>query len=158
MPRNDLVDRLVLEEFSLFEDDPLGYTADRDRALERLLNDGVGGKEAVEAWKAFERRFLTTGDGGTTLSAHGLDRARSLGEDVAVDERVQKKIHKALRAADGSETEDRLREEVGASDREFEQNVWILRRRGVVETRTDLYGDERSVVLANAASEGDGED
>jgi hypothetical protein len=153
MPRNDLVDRLVLEEFSLFEEDPLGYTADRDRALGRLIDDSVVGKEAVEAWTAFERRFLTTGNGGTTLSAHGIDRARSLGEDVAVDGEVQTKIHKALRAADGSETGDRLREAVGASDREFEQNVWILRSRGVVETHTDLYGGEQSVVLTDSASE-----
>jgi len=153
MPRNDLVDRLVLEEFGLFEEGPLGYTADRDRALGRLVDDGVAGKEATEAWKAFERRFLTTGNGGTTLSAHGIDRARALGEDVAVDGEVQTKIHKALRAADGSETGEGLREAVGASDREFEQNLWVLRSRGVVETHTDLYGGERSVALTDSASE-----
>lgn len=153
MPRKDLVDRLVVEEFSIFEDDPLGYTADRERALERLMEDGVDGKAALEAWNEFEKRFLTTGDGGTTLSAHGLDRARALGEDVAVDEEVQTRIHKALRAADGQETEDRLRQEADIADNEFEQNVWILRRRGVVETHTDVYGDERTVVLADAASE-----
>ena len=147
MSKNDLVDRLVVEEFEVFADDALGYTADRDRAVESLLNNGVADDEAYRAWVEFERRYLTTGDGGLTLSAHALDRASALGKQVAVDEDVRAEIYEALREADGRMSEDGLRGRVDASDAEFEQSLWTLRRRGVVETRTDAYGDDRSVVL-----------
>lgn len=154
MPRKDLVDRIVVEEFGIFEDDPLDYTADRNRAIERLLQDGVSGKDAKEAWKSFERRYLTTGNGGTTFSAHGLDRAWALGEGVLIDDEVRTRTVEALRDTGGSETEERLREEVGAPEGVFRQSLWTLRRRGVVETRTDPYGGGRSVVLVEPAYSG----
>jgi hypothetical protein len=147
MPRNDLVDRLVTEEFGVFASDPLGYTADRERGIESLVNDGVDKKEALEVWTEFSRRFLTTGDGGTTLSAHGLDRARSLGENVAVDDETRAEIYEALRDADGTSNRKKLHEKVGASEDEFDQSLWTLRRRGIVETHTDVYTEEVTVSL-----------
>jgi len=147
MPRNDLVDRLVTEEFGIFASDPLGYTADRDRGIEGLVNDGLDEREAREVLTEFKRRFLTTGDGGTTFSAHGLDRARALGEDVAMDENVRAKVYEALRDSDGRATVEGLRKEVGASDDVFEQSLWTLRHRGVVETSTDAYDDETTVTV-----------
>ena len=147
MPRNDLVDRLVTEEFGVFASDPLGYTADRERGIESLVNDGVDKKEALEVWTEFSRRFLTTGDGGTTLSAHGLDRARSLGENVAVDDETRADIYEALRDADGTSNREKLHEKVGASEEEFDQSLWTLRRRGIVETHTDVYTEEVTVSL-----------
>jgi len=156
MPRNDLVDRLVADEFGVFADDPLGYTADRDRATENLLNDGVDEKEALDTWKEFSRRFLTTGDGGTTLSAHGLDRARSLGENVAVDDETRAEIYEELRDTGGTALREEIREAVDASEDEFEQSLWTLRRRGVVETHTDVYTDDTKVVLTEPdGDEGD---
>ena len=154
MSRNDLVDRIVVGEFGIFEDDPLSYTADRSRAIESMLEDGVSGKDAQEAWGSFERRYLTTGDGGTTLSAHGLDRARTLGEDVLVDGEVRTSTVEVLRDTDGSETEERLRDEVGAPEGVFLQSLWTLRRRGIVETHTDPYAGDRSVALAEPESLG----
>ena len=147
MPRNDLVDRIVVEEFGVFASDPLGYTADRERGIESLVNDGVDKKEAREVWTEFSRRFLTTGDGGTTLSAHGLDRARSLGENVAVDDETRAEIYEALRDADGTSNRKKLHEKVGASEDEFDQSLWTLRRRGIVETHTYVYTDEVTVSL-----------
>jgi len=156
MPRNDLVDRLVADEFGVFADDPLGYTADRDRATENLLNDGVDEKEALDTWKEFSRRFLTTGDGGTTLSAHGLDRARSLGENVAVDDETRAEIYEELRDTGGTALREEIREAVDASEDEFEQSLWTLRRRGVVETHTDVYTADTEVVLTEPdGDEGD---
>ena len=156
MPRNDLVDRLVADEFGVFADDPLGYTADRDRAIENLLNDGVDEKEALDTWKEFSRRFLTTGDGGTTLSAHGLNRARSLGENVAVDDETRAEIYEGLRDTGGTALREEIREAVDASEDEFEQSLWTLRRRGVVETHTDVYTDDTKVVLTEPdGDEGD---
>lgn len=143
----DLLDELVIEEFGVFEDDPLGYTADRRRAVESLRRDGATDREAHETWKEFSKRFLTAGDGGTTLSAHGLDRARSLGENVAVDDETRAEIYESLRGSGGRELRENLREEVCASEDEFEQSLWTLRRRGVVETHTDVYTGEVSVVL-----------
>ncbi|MDZ7689269.1 MAG: hypothetical protein U5J64_11285 [Halobacteriales archaeon] len=158
MPRNDLVDKLVADEFGVFASDPLGYTAERDRATERLVRDGVDEKTAREAWTEFERRYLTTGDGGTTFSVHGLDRANALGENVAVDEDVRAATYEALRDEGGRASVRMLREKVGASDDVFEQSLWTLRRRGVVETRTDTYTDVRSVSLTEPRSEDEEED
>lgn len=143
----DFLDELVIEEFGIFENDPLGYTADRSRAIDILKDKGATDREAYETWEKFNKRFLTTGDGGTTLSAHGLDRARSLGENVAVDENTRAEIYERLRESDGKMRWKRLRETVEASEEEFEQSLWTLRRRGVVETHTDVYADEISVVL-----------
>lgn len=155
MPRNDLVDRLVAYEFGVFADDPLGYTAERDLGMERLVNDGVDEEEASETWKEFSRRFLTMGDGGTTLSAHGLDRARSLGENVAVDEETRAEIYEVLRNADGTALRKEIRETVEASKDEFDQSLWTLRRRGVVETHTDVYAGDVKVVLTEPDRGGD---
>lgn len=143
----DLLDELVIEEFGIFEDAPLDYTADRSRAIDSLKNKGATDREAYETWETFNKRFLTTGDGGTTLSAHGLDRARSLGENVAIDEGTRAEIYDALRDADGTALRKEIRDTVDASEDEFDQSLWTLRRRGVVETHTDVYtGDVKAVL------------
>lgn len=151
----DLLDALVIEEFGIFEDDPFDYTADRERAVEGLRRSGATDEEARETWKEFSRRFLTTGDGGTTLSAHGLDRARSLGENVAVDEETRAEIYDALRDADGTALRKEIRDTVDASEDEFDQSLWTLRHRGVVETHTDVYTGEVKVVLTEPDRDGD---
>lgn len=153
--QKDLLDALVIEEFGIFENDPLGYTADRSRAIDTLKHKGATDRKAYETWETFNKRFLTTGDGGTTLSAHGLDRARSLGENVAVDEETRAEIYDALRDADGTALRKDIRDTVEVSEDEFEQSLWTLRHRGVVETHTDVYAGDVKVVLTEPDSDCD---
>lgn len=152
MPKN-LLDELVIEEFGVFEDDPLGYTADRSRAIDILKDKGATDTKAHETWDEFNKRFLTTGDGGTTLSAHGLDRARSLGENVAIDDETRADIYEELRDAGGTAPRKKMREAVDASEDEFDQSLWTLRHRGVVETHTDVYSGDIKVVLTEPDSD-----
>lgn len=147
MANTSLVDRLVKEEYSDFKDAPLEYVADREDAVERLVEDGVGEAEAHEAWREFERKYLIVDSGGPTFSAHGIDRARNLGEEVYVDEDVHSRLLDLLRERDGRAEVQELLNETQSNKKEVEQNLWILQRRGLVETRTDGYGDRRVAVL-----------
>mgnify|MGYP002762953950 CR=1 FL=1 len=148
MAQKRLVDRLVVEEYRDFADGPLGYVADRKGCIERLVGDGEERSEAEEAWHEFERRYLVREAGGLTFSAHGIDRAEALGETVYVDDEARSEIVDALREEDdGRKGFGSLAEETGMQDRVLANNLWMLRRRGVVETRTDVYGDGRSAVL-----------
>jgi len=139
-----LLDRLVSSEYGVFESDPLGYTADRERGIRKLKKFGAGEQKAADAWKKFESKYLTTGNGGVTFSIHGIDRANSLGEEPPLDEELRRRIVEELRS-DGPVGLDELHDSVGGSRKGFEVNVWLLRSRGIVETSTDLYGDRRSV-------------
>jgi len=147
MARTSLVDRLVKEEYRRFEDAPLEYVADREDAVERLVADGVEESEAIDAWREFERRYIVVDAGGPTFSAHGIDRARNLGEDVRIDEEVHSRIVRVLRERDGSADFGELLDETGLGRKTLEHNLWILRRRDLVETRTEGYGDRRVASL-----------
>lgn len=142
-----LLDRLVRSEYGVFESAPLEYTADRERGIRRLKEFGVSGEEAADTWRKFERKYLRAGNGGVTFSSHGIDRAKSLGEEPPLDEGIRTSIIKELRDSGGSADLDQLHDSVGGSRKEFEMNLWLLRSRGTVETSTDLYGDRRSATL-----------
>lgn len=147
MARKRLVDALVVEEYRDFVEDPLGYVADRTDCVERLVDDGADTTDAEDAWREFERRYLVRDAGGLTFSAHGIDRADALGETVYVEDAARSEILDALQENGGKSSFESLGDETGIGDRELEHNLWMLRRRGVVETRTDVYGDGRSAVL-----------
>ena len=148
--RKDALDSLVLSEFAEFESDPLGYLAERERGVESLADDGYDEDEARRAWREFEKRYLTAGDGGLTLSAHGLDRAVALGEELRVDEGARTEIVESLDGS-GALGLDGLRDDVGVPDDVFEQSLWTLRRRGIVDTKTS-FGDVRVVLKETARS------
>jgi hypothetical protein len=147
MAQKELIDRLVVEEYRDFAQEPLGYTADRDDCVERLVNDGATESGAEEAWEGFEKRYLVHDGGGLTLSAHGVDRAEALGETVYLDESVRTGIIDAVGSHETGVTLSSVADETGVEEKKLLHNLWILRRRGVVETRTDVSGDGRSVVL-----------
>jgi hypothetical protein len=147
MPQKSLVDRLVVEEYRDFADDPLGYVAERDDCLKRLVGDGADASEARDAWREFERRYLVRDGGGLTFSAHGIDRADALGETVYLDDATRSEIVNALYDKDGRSSIEALSDETGIRGEDLLHNLWMLRRRGVLETRTDAYGDGRSAVL-----------
>ncbi|MFW5983765.1 MAG: hypothetical protein ACOCRA_01000 [Halobacteria archaeon] len=148
MAQKQLVDRLVVEEYRDFADDPLRYATDRKECVGRLVSDGVKVGDAEDAWREFERRYLVRDGGGLTFSAHGIDRANALGETVYVDEEARAEIVDTLQKEDsGRKTFESLANQTGMQDESLKHNLWMLRRRGIVETRTDVYGDGRSVVL-----------
>lgn len=149
MSDTSLIDRLVTEEYREFEDDPLGYVFDRQEAVERLVDDGVKPDDAKRAWDEFERKYLTVNMGGATFSAHGIDRARNLGETVYIDEGVHSKILQILHEKNQSVEFKELTNEAGIDNKTAEHNLWILRRRGLIETRTDGYGNRRTVALCS---------
>jgi hypothetical protein len=64
-----------------------------------------------------------------------------------VDDETRAEIYEALRDADGTSNRKKLHEKVGASEDEFDQSLWTLRRRGIVETHTDVYTEEVTVSL-----------
>ena len=147
MARKGLVDSLVVGEYRGFAEDPLGYSVDREDCVGRLVEDGASPSEAGEAWRSFERRYLVHDGGGLTLSAHGIDRAEALGETVYLDNDVQSELVDALDEDGGGTALGSLADRTGADEEALLLNLWMLRRRGVVETRTDISDGGSSVAL-----------
>jgi len=150
MTDSSLIDHLVTKEYREFEQDPLGYVPDRQETIERLVDDGVKKEDAKEAWSEFERKYLVPEMGGSTFSAHGIDRARNLGESIYLKEDVHSTILQTLRQKNQAVDFKDLTDEVGVDKKTAEHNLWILRRRGLIETRTDGYGDKRGVLLCSS--------